>query len=112
MRPYFVLVARMISTRWPLASFGSVITTRRPLAFAFHARGVGGRLADAAPAVFEAPAALVPAVGAPVVAPLAADPAGAGTGAGATPAAPVAGAVALGLNQSPPHRRKAWTMYV
>src|SRR6185295_14289236 len=107
MRPYFAFAARMISMRWPLASFGSESTTRRPLAFAFHVRGVAGRFADAADVFF---AAADPAFAA-VVAPPAAPVAGA-AGAAGTPATPVTGPAAIRLLNWPPHWRNGWIMYV
>src|SRR4051812_537428 len=107
MRPYFAFVARMISMRSPLASFGSDSTTRRPLALAFQARGVAGRFADAGDVFF---AAAVPAFVA-VVAPPAAPVTGA-AGAAGTPATPVAGPAPFRLVNWPPQRRNGWIVYV
>src|SRR3954451_569703 len=91
------------------------MTTWRPLAFAFQARGVAGRLA-AAVAFF---AAAVPPLaawlaGAAVTGVGAADPLAAGASAGGanSAATPLAGPAAPGLNHSPSQRRKATTMYV
>src|SRR3954451_2482736 len=98
MRPYFALVARMISKRWPLPSVGREMTTRPRAAFAFHARGAAGRVAF--PAFVGALVCFATVV--TVVTP----PPETGTAGGAnSTAAPVAAAVGAVANMRPPQKR-------